>query len=235
MYKPFFGWILPDQCRYNSAHLYPPSHCPIVNLIKVAVPVPLRRLFDYAVPETVDCETLAIGSRVLVPFGSKQLVGVVCQLPAPADEDAYDLTKIKPLSDIIDTEAVFDEHLYKLLTWAAGYYQHPLGDVFATALPALLRENKTQTDLIPDSYRLTAKGHQWSPIQLNKAARQKAALEAFKQNDELDKTALKARNISTQTLNALIDKQLVEACQPTFVPFGIRRQCQKRSPIESQR
>ena len=41
-------------------------------IVRVALDVPLPTLFDYSVAETV-----AIGQRVIVPFGRKQVEGVV--------------------------------------------------------------------------------------------------------------------------------------------------------------
>lgn len=156
--------------------------------------------------------------RVLVPFGAKQLVGIVC--PATDDNEAtYDAAKIKSVTAILDEQPAFDSHLFKLLDWAIGYYQHPAGDVFSTALPALLRENKRLDDLIEDCYQLTEKGEQWSPLQLQKAVKQQQALKLFKQHKQLDKAQLKAFDIKSAPLKGLIEKKLVETTKPSYQPF----------------
>lgn len=102
---------------------------------RIAVPVPLHQLFDYAVPE--DQALPALGARVAVPFGRQRLVGV-CVARNPAD--AHD--NLKPLSQILDTENLFGTQLWELAHWLAEYYQHPIGEVLATILPAAARKNQ---------------------------------------------------------------------------------------------
>lgn len=188
---------------------------PTLKIVKVAVPVPLRRLFDYKLPDEM---SVTVGCRVAVPFGSKQVVGIVCETDTK-DEPSYDIDKIKTISEVIDEQPVFDEHLYQLLQWAGNYYQHPLGDVFSTALPALLRENKRIEDLIENCYQLTEKGQLRHPKELQKAKKQAQALEYFKQHNQIDKAQLKALKISPATLKAIQEKGLVETTKPKFEPF----------------
>ena len=46
-------------------------------IVRVALPVPLNRLFDYAIPQGVTKP--AIGARVLVKFGQRSLIGMIKQ------------------------------------------------------------------------------------------------------------------------------------------------------------
>ena len=96
--------------------------------IQVAVPVPVRKTFDYAGP------VLAPGSRVLVPFGKRKLVGVALSCH-PSQHQG----KLKPIIEVLDSKPVFSENLLKLLTWAADYYHYSPGEVLNTALPSVLR------------------------------------------------------------------------------------------------
>ena len=50
------------------------------SVLRVALPVPLPRLFDYRPPAT---GTAVVGGRVRVPFGSRSLVGVVAAIGEP--------------------------------------------------------------------------------------------------------------------------------------------------------
>ena len=43
----------------------------------------------------------------------------------------------------LDESPVLQEQQFTLLHWAAGYYQHPIGEVFTTALPAKLRKGES--------------------------------------------------------------------------------------------
>ena len=58
------------MARYTGPMLSP------IPTLQVALPVPLPRLFDYLSPEGV-APTVAVGCRLKVPFGNRELVGVV--------------------------------------------------------------------------------------------------------------------------------------------------------------
>ncbi|HEY2460558.1 MAG TPA: primosomal protein N' [Candidatus Acidoferrum sp.] len=98
----------------------------------VALPVPLRTLFTYAVPENLR-GTVQPGSRVLAPFRKKTLVGVVVELTdnAPAD------TKIRPLTKLLELTPALTPKLVELGNWIAGYYLAPIGEVFRAMLPPI--------------------------------------------------------------------------------------------------
>ena len=100
--------------------------------IRVALPVPLYQHFDYLLPEGLQVQ---VGVRVLVPFGKRELIGIVWQLePENAHPD-----KLKALLEVLDQTPLFGNEIKQLLSFAADYYHHPLGEVLISALPALLR------------------------------------------------------------------------------------------------
>lgn len=187
-------------------------------IIKVAVPVPLRRLFDYALPDDISPQRIEPGQRVLVPFGNKTLVGIVVD-SSPDQNPDYDTKKIKTVSQLLDDKPVFDKRLNALLDWAAGYYQHPIGDVYATALPALLRENKTMDELLPDNYQLTDKGRDFHTLQLGRSVKQQTALTLFQRHKQLSKAQLKSYEVSSPTLKSLLDKGLIAMGKADLTPF----------------
>ena len=102
-------------------------------ILKVALDTPLRRLFDYLSGD----EPVAIGSRVRVPFGRQQLVGVVMERADVSDVPAG---KLRRISAVLDAKSLLGPDLLAFLGWAADYYHFPVGAVLATALPKLLRE-----------------------------------------------------------------------------------------------
>jgi len=58
-------------------------------LVQVAVPVPLFELFDYTLP--ADTRVPTAGCRVRVPFGSRELIGIVMQTrPFNSEENETD-------------------------------------------------------------------------------------------------------------------------------------------------
>ena len=101
---------------------------------RVALDVPLRRLFDYRVPE--DIAAPAPGTRVRVPFGRQRLIGVVVE---QAQASSLPEGRLKYLAEVLDTVPVLGTELLDLVRWASDYYHHPIGEVIASALPKALR------------------------------------------------------------------------------------------------
>jgi primosomal protein N' (replication factor Y) (superfamily II helicase) len=99
-------------------------------LCNVALPVPLRTTFTYAVPEGLR-EIVQPGSRVLVPFRKKSLTGVVVEFTDLAPENA----KVREIVKVLDLVPTLTPKLIELGQWIAGYYLAPIGDVFRAMLP----------------------------------------------------------------------------------------------------
>jgi len=109
-----------------------------VTILRVAVPSPLRRSFDYALPTdhaTVP-DVLEPGIRLRVPFGSRELTGILLEV---SDTTLVSADKLKPAIEILDQTSLIPGHLLKLWLWAARYYQHPIGDALHTLMPTGLR------------------------------------------------------------------------------------------------
>jgi len=104
-------------------------------ILRVALDVPLRRLFDYLPPE-LKSPAVSIGARVRVPFGRQRLVGVVVEIGAESD---ISHERMKTALQALDAVPVLDEQALGLVRWAADYYHHPLGEALAAALPKALR------------------------------------------------------------------------------------------------
>jgi len=102
-----------------------------VGYVEVALPVPLDRPFTYSVPLGVRLEA---GMRVLVPWGSRQLVGVVMGVHSDVPVLAAG-QKIKPVSRVLDAAPVLDAAVLALTRWTASYYHAPLGEAVRCALP----------------------------------------------------------------------------------------------------
>ena len=107
-------------------------------ILKVAVNVPLSRQFDYLPPDAERVPPL--GGRVLVPFGRQRLVGVVTGHAAESDLPASKLRHA--IATLDDTPLLSAEDLW-LIRFTSAYYHHPLGEVVAAALPALLRQGRS--------------------------------------------------------------------------------------------
>jgi primosomal protein N' (replication factor Y) len=97
---------------------------------EIALPVPLRSAFSYSVPETFSVLP-EVGSRVVVPFRKRAMVGVVleCSGRPPAAE------KIRDIVEVVDALPALPPALVELGRWVASYYLAPVGEVFRAMLP----------------------------------------------------------------------------------------------------
>lgn len=140
---------------------------PTPTLIEVAVNVPLSRTFDYTSRGAV-----AVGARVRVPFGRREQVGLVLGHKQNSDVPA---SRLKAVRAVIDAQApLLGEDDLWLLRFCAGYYHHPVGEVVAAALPALLRQGKPLYGRID---MFCASGD--AGDQLGRAPKQRAVYEAL--------------------------------------------------------
>lgn len=114
--------------------------------LDISLQVPLKKTFLYKPLSKTTKEEYKVGSRVLVPFGSrKNLVGIILNILDKKEElDIYnvDENKIKSISEILDNESIFDDKSIHLIKWISTYYFAPIGEVFSLFLPKLLRMGK---------------------------------------------------------------------------------------------
>lgn len=101
-------------------------------IYKVAVAGPFLEPLDYLGPQ----ETAVIGARVKVPFRNQFKIGVLLAV-ASSSKQAVD--KLKTITAVLDSEALFSEEHLALLKWASQYYHEPIGEVVMAALPKRLR------------------------------------------------------------------------------------------------
>ncbi|HWL30062.1 MAG TPA: primosomal protein N', partial [Burkholderiaceae bacterium] len=101
-------------------------------VVRVALDVPLLALFDYTTDVPVQ-----IGTRVIVPFGRRKMVGMVVAVP---DAPAVPPDTLKSVDEVLDDTPALPPDWLRLASFAAQYYQRPLGEVIMPALPAALRK-----------------------------------------------------------------------------------------------
>jgi primosomal protein N' (replication factor Y) len=121
-----------------------------MSIVRVALDVPLSTLFDYTVAEGV---AVAIGQRVIVPFGKRHLVGVVMECLATTDVAPE---RIKTVVQVLHDSAPLSSGLLDLLRFCSDYYRYPIGQTVLSALPARLRADKPVISKPILSYRLSA-------------------------------------------------------------------------------
>jgi len=186
-------------------------------LLRVAVPSPLRRPFDYLPPQGLSTENLPAGIRLLVPFGRQQLVGVLLGVVNSTDVSR---DKLKRVKKVIDKQPVLPADLLKLLQWASRYYQHPIGEVISTALPALLRTDHPSLVRGKKVWRLTEAGRELDVSSLKRAPRQQALMQQLQQNEKLDAGDLSAISDNWRPAMArLVEQGWVELTEETVMPL----------------
>jgi primosomal protein N' (replication factor Y) len=99
----------------------------------VIVDISLDREFDYLIPEELASE-IKIGSRVVVPFGHRQIQGYVIGFPARQRHPS-----LKPIDSIVGGKAYLDETMLRLARWMGEYYCAPFEAAVRTELPGAVR------------------------------------------------------------------------------------------------
>ena len=106
------------------------------DIVRVAVPIPLREALDYLPSRDADAPAAQPGMRVRVRVGRRQLIGVVLQAGA---RSALPRQRLRPIEAVLDEEPLFEATTLELIRFTADYYHYPVGEVAVAALPERLR------------------------------------------------------------------------------------------------
>src|SRR5574340_325890 len=101
--------------------------------VRVALDVPLAKLFDYALPQELQTR---VGDRVVVPFGARQRLGIVAEIDAASE---FPVDRMKTIVGVRDDAPPLPPDWLELMHFLSGYYQRPLGETMISALPPRLR------------------------------------------------------------------------------------------------
>lgn len=117
----------------------------------VSLPVPIDQPFTYELPETLR-HRVREGCRVLVPFGSRKLTGIVVAVHQQRPE-----ANAKPVLKLLEEEPVLEPHLIRLGRWIASYYCAPLGEVLRSMAPLSGETRTTKIYSLTDAGRDAAR------------------------------------------------------------------------------
>lgn len=188
-------------------------------ILRVAVPSPLRQLFEYLPPSEQSAvhkdqghsqtvQQVAPGTRVKVPFGRRQVVGVVM---ATADGSTLPRSRLRPASAVLDTQPLFSAALFKVLGWAMEYYHHPPGEVMAAALPARLRQGEALRGSV-EHWRISTDADDVD-TRLARAPRQRELYDWIAAEGSISRDQLSTSPFSTALLRELEARQLIQRFQ----------------------
>lgn len=184
-------------------------------IVRVAVPIRHWDMFDY----TCEADT-EVGCRVIVPFGRNRMLGIVAECVAKTD---YSKRKLRAVEVVLDQSPAISNSLLSTLQWVAQYYQQPIGEVLATALPKTIRRGQALRPKFGSVYRLTETGHQTDAEALARARVQKQVFELLQNSQHsLPPAAFEQVGRSWRVaLKALESKGLVSRGEAEFeLPTG---------------
>jgi primosomal protein N' (replication factor Y) (superfamily II helicase) len=169
----------------------------------VSVPVPLDQSFTYSLPDTLRHRVQA-GCRVLVPFGTRKLVGVVLRTHSEKPQGT-----IREALRLLDEEPALGDDLLKLGRWISAYYCAPLGETLRamTPLAADVRRGKV--------YSLTKSGRE-------------AARQLHLGSGEQDRAAEVLKLLDARPLSASYLSQKVENAA------GVLKSLEKKGFVEAE-
>lgn len=171
--------------------------------VRVAVPVHLYDCFDYSLSAEL-YQRAEIGARVAVSFGRQNLVGVIME-KLPPDAPLNPDIKLKAITELLDDRAILNTRSLNLLTWAAQYYQFPIGEVVHSAIPTLLRQGKPY-NLLARTWKLLDTE---AEAKLKRSERQQEAYKILKLHPAgTSENVLNLAGVETATLKALEKKNI---------------------------
>lgn len=180
-----------------------------MKILRVALAVPLPQLFDYRFERASEDD---IGRRVVVPFGTSQVAGIILEISSDSRVEPHRLREAVAI--LYDMPPLTQEWL-ALARFTADYYQRPLGEVIHAALPPRLRLPQPLR-LSPPAYAITAAGRNAMETLSKRSRPRLAALERLTEGpcaaDELPPRVVRALAKS-----GWIEPAALERVAPTFV------------------
>ena len=186
------------------------------SLVKVALPVPVRRSFTYSVAG----EPPPVGARVVVPFRKRTLVGWVL---GPGTE----VPRVRAVRSVLDTEPVVGAELLELARWMSDYYVAPMGIVLKAMLPARMASAAGNRP-VPRMRAVVAVTRPIGTLDeledtFGRAKRQREAYERLQEaGGSLTLAALAENGFSRSVIRGLEAKGLARVTREPFLrdPFG---------------
>ncbi|MEM4261161.1 MAG: hypothetical protein QXG00_08005, partial [Candidatus Woesearchaeota archaeon] len=191
----------------------------MINILKIALPLPNDLVFDYVLPEHLATENI-IGRRALVPLGKRVLTGYIVEFERISKVNK----EVKTIIELLDDEPVFSNDMLHFAKWIAEYYMCSLGEVLKSALPQgmspksklkiKLNENINE-DVLDDMKR--------------KAPKRYALLELMKKYDDFVSVTFLEKQLNTSSVMEqirLLEKNGLIVCEK-IIDDEIKQQFRK--------
>ncbi len=181
-------------------------------ILRVAVIAPLRGYFDYLAPDHLTPPP-QIGCRVRVPFGRGERLGLIVEM---SNSTAWPLTKLKPVSEVLDAAPILDHTQIELGRWTADYYFAAPGEVFEAALPPRGRRAAVLNPTTARQWVLTVSGRDALDSARRLGPRQRSILHAARKS--LISAELRALGINPTSVKALMARGWLKESEPVAAP-----------------
>src|SRR5258706_10775265 len=113
--------------------------------VNIAFNLPIDSLFTYSIPKDL-IELIKPGSRVLAPFGKRNITGVAINFC-----DTTGLKSVKSVIKLLDSEPIMSQEMIDFCKWISTYYFSPIGEVVFSAVPkGITVESKFLYSLNPE-------------------------------------------------------------------------------------
>jgi primosomal protein N' (replication factor Y) (superfamily II helicase) len=150
----------------------------------VALPVPLRSTFTYAVPASLNGEEL-VGRRVVVPFRNRAMIGVGLAVSDRAPELAGGKKTIREIVELMDPVPALPPKLLELGQWISRYYLAPIGETLRAMLPPEIEMRHDREYSLTDAGRAYLQGLDSGDEITEEESAERALLRRFEGESEL--------------------------------------------------
>ncbi|WP_425619723.1 replication restart helicase PriA [Buchnera aphidicola] len=169
-------------------------------IVKVVLPFSIRQHFKYIIP---DFMRPIIGARILVPFNSKDVVGIIIDF---YKTNSICQLNLKYAKSLIDTQSLYSPIVLDILIWISKNYHCPIGNLLFSVLPKCLRKTYVLQDMMI-KWTITKKGQTLDLNFLKNRKKQLYALQTFRKTSILN-SELKKYKLSKFILKKLENKKL---------------------------
>ena len=195
-------------------------------LVDVLVPIPLLEKFSYLPPKNSKYP-IKQGSRVLIPFGNRTLVGVIWgkRLQGSADK-----RKHKRIKEVLDAVPLLSSNSMNLAEWSSRYYHYPLGEIITYFFPPSLRRGNEASFRQSKYIEITSKGEFINEDLLSNAPVQRKLITILKEKKEISLKSLTAFEINPSAVTGLEDKGYIRRFSRELSPYKKLESKQQSKP-----
>lgn len=162
------------------------------------------RVFDYKVDEH---SSASVGSRVLIPFGTKTLEGYVIALK---DKSDYNQDKLKSIIETLDPMPVIGKEMLDLMNFMTQTYHLRKVDILRLFIPSELRGGRVK-ELVKEYASLSSEFRDKNPEEfIKKGARAQSELYQYLLEVEEESVTFLNSNFSASALRNFIARNIVK-------------------------